>query len=288
MKTRREFLRASAFAAGCAIRFPSHAFAAGEQGGMIYGVQLYMVRRQAVKDLAGILKAIHGIGFTQIELYPIAYDHPASELKQIVADSGLGVVSGHFDYAGFEMKVDYGRQLGLKYMVCPMLPKEQWNSTEGFRKAADEFNRWGAVVRDAGMEFLFHNHCYEFKPQAGGVTGWQTLMEHTDPKLVKMEFDLYWLTQAGKDPAAMLAKYADRARVIHLKDRTAGAPIGYEMGSSAEHFTELGKGTIPWPKLIAQARRQGIQYAFLDQDETAGPVIASMSESFTYLKTLRI
>jgi len=169
-----------------------------------------------------------------------------------------------------------------------MLPKEQWNSTEGFRKAADEFNRWGAVVRDAGMEFLFHNHCYEFKPQAGGVTGWQTLMEHTDPKLVKMEFDLYWLTQAGKDPAAMLAKYADRARVIHLKDRTAGAPIGYEMGSSAEHFTELGKGTIPWPKLIAQARRQGIQYAFLDQDETAGPVIASMSESFTYLKTLGI
>jgi len=26
----------------------------------------------------------------------------------------------------------------------------------------------------------------------------------------------------------------------------------------------------------------------LDQDETAGPVIASMSESFVYLQTLRI
>ena len=288
MKTRREFLRASALAAGCAIRFPRHAFAADEHGGMIYGVQLYMVRRQAVKDLAGILKAIHRVGFAQIELYPIAYDHPAAELKQIVVDSGLGVVSGHFDYGGFEAKVEYGRQLGLKYMVCPMLPKEQWNSTEGFRKAADDFNRWGAAVRDAGMEFLFHNHCYEFKPQAGGVTGWQTLMEHTDPNLVKVELDLYWLTQAGKDPAAMLAKYAERARVIHLKDRTARAPTGYEMGPSAEHFTELGKGTIPWPKLIAQARRQGIRYAFLDQDETAGPVIASMSESFVYLQTLRI
>jgi sugar phosphate isomerase/epimerase len=288
MKTRREFLRVSALAAGCAIRFPSHAFAADEQGGMIYGVQLFMVRRQAVKDLAGILKAIHRVGFAQIELYPIAYDHPAAELKQIVADSGLGLVSGHFDYAGFESKVDYGRQLGLKYMVCPMLPKEQWNSTEGFRKAADDFNRWGAAVRDAGMEFLFHNHCYEFKPQAGGATGWQTLMEHTDPKLVKMEFDLYWLTQAGKEPAAMLAKYADRARIIHLKDRIAGVPTGYEMGPSAEHFTELGKGTIAWPKLIAQARRQGIRYAFLDQDETAGPVVESMSESFAYLQTMRI
>lgn len=286
MSTRRSFLQKSALAAGCAIRFPLSAFAAGEDG-MVYGVQLYMVRRQAVKDLAGILKAIHQVGFAQVELYPIAYNHPAAELKQIVVDAGLGAVSGHFDYAGFETKIDYGRQLGLKYMVCPMLPKDQWNSVEGFRKAADDFNRWGAAVRDAGMEFLFHNHCYEFKPQAGGVTGWQTLMDHTDPKLVKMEFDLYWLTQAGQDPSAMLAKYADRARVIHLKDRTAGAPVGYEMGPSAEHFTELGKGTIAWPKLIAQARRQGIRYAFLDQDETAIPVVESMSESFAYLRGIK-
>ena len=286
MTTRRSFLQKSALAAGCAIRFPLSAFAADE-GGMIYGVQLYMVRRQAVKDLAGILKAIHQVGFAQVELYPIAYNHPAAELKQIVADAGLGAVSGHFDYAGFETKIDYGRQLGLKYMVCPMLPKDQWNSVEGFRKAADDFNRWGAAVRDAGMEFLFHNHCYEFKPQAGGVTGWRTLMDHTDPKVVKMEFDLYWLTQAGQDPSAMLAKYAERARVIHLKDRTAGAPVGFEMGASAEHFTELGKGTIDWPKLIAQSKRQGIRYAFLDQDETAGPVVESMSESFAYLRGIK-
>ena len=255
---------------------------------MIYGVQLYMVRRQAVKDLAGILKAIREVGYTQIELYPIAYDRPAAELKQIVAESGLGAVSGHFDYVGFESKIAYGRELGLKYMVCPMLPQAQWESVAGFRQGATDFNRWGAAVRDAGMEFVFHNHCYEFKPQAGGVTGWETLMQNTDPKLVKLEFDLYWLTQAGQDPAAMLTKYADRARLIHLKDRTAGAPIGYVLGPSAEHFTELGKGTIDWPGLIAQAKRQGIRYAVLDQDETAGPVLDSMRESFAYLKTLHI
>ena len=282
--TRRELVRMAGIA-GCALGFSGRGFAA--DSGMIYGVQLYMVRRQAVKDLAGILKAIRQVGFAQVELYPIAYDHPAAELKQIVADAGLGLASGHFDYAGFESKIEYGRALGLKYMVCPMLPKEQWTSVEGFRKAADDFNRWGAAVHDAGMEFVFHNHCYEFKPQAGGVTGWQTLMEHTDPKLVKLEFDLYWLTQAGQNPSAMLAKYAERARIIHLKDRTAGAPIGYEMGPSAEHFTELGKGTIAWPKLIAQAQRQGIRYAFLDQDETAIPVVESMSESFAYLRRIK-
>ena len=287
MTTRRDFLRlsASALAAGCLLEFPKHAGAAGIAG-MTYGVQLYMVRRQAAKDLAGVLKAIRQVGYTQIELYPIAYEHPAAELKQMVADAGLGLVSAHFNYPEFEDKVEYGRALGLKFMVCPMLPENQWTSTAGFEKAAQDFNRWGAKVRDAGMEFAFHNHCYEFKPQEGGVTGWKTLMDHTDPKLVKMEFDMYWLTQAGQDPAAMLAKYADRARLIHLKDRTAGAPIGFEMGKTAEHFTELGKGTIAWPKLIRQARQQGIRYAFLDQDETAGPVLQSMGESFRYLRKI--
>jgi len=284
--SRRDLLRLASLA-GCTLTLPRTLFAAPASH-LIYGVQLFMVRREAAKDLAPVLKAIHNVGFTQIELYPIAYTHPAAELKQIVADSGLGLVSAHFDYEGFESKIDYGRQLGLKYMVCPMLPKDDWTSTEGFAKAAADFNRWGKAVKDAGMTFCFHNHCYEFKPQAGGVTGWQTLMDKTDPALVKMEFDLYWLTQAGQDPAAMLAKYKDRARLIHLKDRTPGAPTGFEMGKVAEHFTELGTGTIAWPALLAQARSQGIKYAFLDQDETSGPVFESMAKSFSYLKKLNV
>jgi sugar phosphate isomerase/epimerase len=288
MKTRREFLRLSALAAGCVIRFPRTAFGADDDGKLIYGVQLFMVRRQAQSDLAAILKAIQQIGYTQIELYPVVYNHSPEELKKIVLDSGLGLVAGHFDYVGFPQKIDYAQRLGLKYMVCPMLPESQWTSLAGFEKAADDFNRWGSAVKEAGMEFVFHNHCYEFKPQEGKQTGWDALMGGTDPGLVKLELDLYWLTQAGQKPAGVLADFADRVKLIHLKDRTAGAPTGFVMGKSAEHFTELGKGTIAWPKLLAQAKKQGIRYAFLDQDETAGPVVESMTESFTYLKGLNM
>ena len=287
--TRRDLLRLAslAAAAGCTLSLPRGAFAAPASH-LTYGVQLFMVRRQAPKDLAGVLKAIHDVGFTQIELYPIAYTHPPAELKKIVADSGLGLVSAHFDYEGFETKIDYGHQLGLKYMVCPMLPQDLWNSTAGFAKAAADFNRWGKAVKDAGMTFAFHNHCYEFKPLDGGVTGWHTLMSQTDPALVKMEFDLYWLTQGGQDPAAMLKRYADRAVLVHMKDRTPGAPAGYEMGPEAEHFTELGTGSLAWPALLKQARQQGIRYAFLDQDETKKPVFESMKESYGYLKKLNV
>jgi len=287
MKNRRDFLRLSALAAGCVIRFPRAAFGADDDGKLIYGVQLYMVRRQAQTDLAAILKAIQQIGYTQIELYPVVYSHSPEELKKIVEDSGLGVVSGHFDYAGFGQKIDYAQRLGLKYMVCPMLPENQWTSLEGFEKAAGDFNRWGSAVKEAGMEFVFHNHCYEFKPQEGRQTGWDALMGGTDPGLVKLELDLYWLTQAWQKPAAVLADFADRVRLIHMKDRVAGAPTGFVV-VGGDHFTELGKGTIAWPKLLAQAKKQGIKYAFVDQDETAGPVVESMTQSFAYLKGLNV
>ncbi len=288
MTTRREFLQKTAMAAGCVVSLPRTAFAGQDPGNLNYGVQLFMVRRQAVKDLAGVLKAIQQIGFTQIELYPVVYDHPAPELKKMVDDSGLGVVAAHFDYAGFEDRIEYAKQLGLKYMVCPMLPKEQWTSTAGFEKAATDFNAWGLKVSQAGMKFVFHNHCYEFKVQEGGLTGWQTLMQNSDPTLVNLELDVYWLVQAGQNPAVMMKTYKNRVKLIHLKDRTPGAPTGFEMGPGAEHFTELGKGSIDWPKLLMQAKWQGIRYAYLDQDETAGPVMESMAESFAYLKGLNV
>jgi sugar phosphate isomerase/epimerase len=293
MSTRRDFIRLSALAtaAGCTLGRFNTAFAApipGESGsGLIYGVQLFMVRRQAPQDLAGVLRAIHQIGFAQIELYPIVYTHPAPELRRIVADSGLGLVSGHFDYEGLESKVDYAHQLGLEFMVCPMLPKDQWTSIEGFQKAAADFNRWGKIVKGAGMEFAFHNHDYEFKPQ-GNTTGFAELMKQTDPALVKLEFDMYWLTQAGQDPFAMLTSHANRVRLVHMKDRVANAPTSFNVDPSSDHFTELGKGTIAWPRLLTQARKQGIRYAFLDQDETSGPVLESMKTSYAYLRTLKI
>ncbi|MDE3105529.1 MAG: sugar phosphate isomerase/epimerase [Acidobacteriota bacterium] len=283
--TRRNFLRltAMAAAAGCILRLPGSALA--EAPHLRYGVQLFMVRAQAPADLAGVLRTIHQIGFTEIELYPIVYNHTAAELRQMVQDSGLRCPAAHFNYDGLESRVDFARQLGVKFMVCPMVPFSQWNSLDGFREAAKLFNRVGAQCRDAGMELCFHNHCYEFKPMEGS-TGFATLMRETDPALLKLELDIYWLVQGGQDPAAMMRAHAQRVRLLHLKDRTPGAPTGYAVDSSAIHITEMGKGSIAWPQLFAQAKALGVRYAFLDEDVTPGPVFDSMRQSFAYLQSL--
>ena len=137
------------------------------------------------------------------------------------------------------------------------------------------------------MEYAFLSHGHEFLPQEGS-TGFDELMKNTDPALVKLEVDIYWLVQAGVDPATFISRHRDRITLLHVKDRTADAPTSYAADATAEHFTELGKGTIHRPALLRQARHQGIRYVFIDQDKTEMPALESVKQSFAYLRTLNL
>ncbi len=290
--TRRQFLELGTklAAAGCVLRLPGRMLAE-PAGGMIYGVQMFMVRKQVEKDLAAALKLIKDTGYDQVELYPIAYKHPAPELKQMVADAGLASVAAHFNYENREKNVEYAHALGLKYMVCPSIPGELTSSLDGYHKAGDYFNAWGESAQKAGLQFAYHNHNTEFAPLASsnGPTGFAALMQATDPHLVKLELDLYWLAYAGQDPAATLRKYAARTVLVHLKDMAAGTVPSTRPGPDGEsHQVDIGKGTLTWPVVLRQARAQGIQYAFMDMDHVQTTVEESMRVSRAYLRTLKI
>jgi sugar phosphate isomerase/epimerase len=285
--TRRDFLRlsAAAAAAGCTLR-ATNAFA-GTHDGLEYGVQLYMVRKEAAGDLAGVLKQIRATGFTQVELYPIAYTHQAADLKKMLEDADLGHDSAHFGFDSIPGKIGYAKELGLKYMTCSILPEKYWGVPGGFKAAAHELNEWGKLARNAGMKLVYHNHNFEFKRLPDGETGFDIMMKNTDNDLVKLEFDLYWLTQAGLDPAEMMKKYRNRLVMVHLKDRVADSPINYKP-QDEQHITELGKGSIDWQPLLSQARAQGVKLALLDQDTTSLPVFKAMKIGADYLNGLKL
>ena len=284
--TRRDFLRLSALAAaaGCTLSFPRNAFAAPTSS-LTYGVQLYMVRKEISEGhLTQILAEIHKVGFAQVELFPPVYTHPPAELKQILTDAGLTSVSGHFDYVGFEDKIDYAKKVGLMFMICPMVPEAQW-TPGGVRKAATDFNTWGKMVKDAGMTFAFHNHCYEFKPLADGSSAFDVMMSQTDPDLVFCEMDVFWVVQGGIDPVKLLQKYPGRFKAFHIKDMKKGAPIGlYEGHAPASDNVIVGQGMMDWPAIVAQGRKSGVKYWFIE-DETSDPV-GNIPPSLDFLATL--
>jgi sugar phosphate isomerase/epimerase len=278
MLNRRKFLALSAAA------WPAMAFGAGHR--IPLGVQLYTIR-DLIKgnNLLQLLKQIRAIGYEEVELFPAVYKHTARELSSIVHRAGLTAPSGHFDYADFVSKIPYARQLGLKWMVCPMLPKAQWGSPEGFRQAAATFNQWGKQCQKHGMRFAFHNHNYEFQDQKG-TTGFDILLKETDPELVWLEMDAYWITQAGRDPVLLLNQLGKRVRMLHLKDRKAGFPTSQVLDDSAEHFTEAGNGTVQWRPLLALAQKLGVQYYFVEQDKSDTSPMQSIKVSYQFLRKI--
>lgn len=282
MITRRNFLQLSAAGVG-ALALSDLAFGAVKP--FPVGVQLYTVREQAEKDLGAVLAHISMIGYKEVETYWNVYTHTAKELRSMIVDNGLSVPSGHFDYDGLESKLDYAKELGVQYMICPMLPKTMWTSADGFKKAADQFNKWGEQVKSMGMQFGFHNHNYEFQ-KFGNTTGFDILTQTADPKLVCLEMDCYWITQAGQDPVAMLKKYGSRIQLVHLKDRQAGFPTTQMLGPDAEHITEVGSGTINWKAVIETAQQTGVKQFFVERDNGSTPAFESLRMSYVYLSKL--
>jgi sugar phosphate isomerase/epimerase len=280
MLNRREFLQLSiAAASGLA----AARLLASERRSL--GAQLYTVRQEAERNLPAVLEAIRKIGYTEVETYWDLYGHPAAELRRMINDHGLNVPSGHFNYDGLESKIDYAKSLGVEYVICPMLPESMWFTLDGYKRAAEQFNTWGEKIHQAGMQFGFHNHNYEFR-RFGDTTGFETMMKRCDPKLVCIEMDCYWIAQAGGDSLQMFQQYGNRIKLLHLKDRKPGFPTTQVKNAAAEHFTEVGAGTVHWQEIFAAAERNRVKHMFVERDSGDLPAMESLRISFQNLQKI--
>ena len=280
MFNRRGFLRLSIAAAG---GLAGARLLAAERRSL--GAQLYTVRQDAARDLPAVLEAVRKIGYTEVETYWDIYAHPPAELRRMINDHGLTAPSGHFDYGGLDSKIDYAKSLGVQYVICPILPESMWLTLDGYKRAADQFNIWGETIHQGGMQFGFHNHNYEFR-RFGDITGFETMMSRCDPKLVCIEMDCYWITQAGRDPLQMFRQYGNRIKLLHLKDRKPGFPTSQMKDAAAEHFTEVGAGTIHWQEILAVAAKNGVKHLFVERD--SGDLLAMESLRISYQNLQKI
>jgi len=286
MQTRRRFLKNAAALAPAAALAGRRAWALAR---VPLGVQLFTVRREAEQDLPRVLEQIRRIGYEEVETYSGIYTFSADALRHMIVDAGLRAPSGHFDYDDLGTRFEYATELGLEWMVCSMIAPTMWDSVAGFQTAAQRFNAWGKQAKAMGMRFAFHNHDYEFRPLGTGVhekTGYDVLLQETDPELVFFEVDVYWAAQAGQDPVALMRELGPRLKMLHLKDRAAGFPISYDMNPDSGHFEPVGNGALNWKAILGEAERLGVEHYFVEQDQTRGPAIDAVRESYRYLSKM--
>ena len=142
-----------------------------------------------------------------------------------------------------------------------------------------------AKAREAGLAFCYHNHAFEFQPLEGS-TPFQVLMDSTDPKLVALEMDVFWVSVAGHDPVALLGELSGRVALLHVKDKARGTPVVYNESVPRNAFKEAGNGVIDWPKVLHAASAAGVQHYFVEQDQTPGDPLESLRQSFAFLSKL--
>ncbi len=283
MHTRRSFIQQStATLAALGLSRAAHAAPAQDSA---FGLQLYTVRKQILADPAGVLAAVRKIGYRAVETFGGQYTVSAKELRKLITDAGLTVPSTHFSYTDLTDKFDYARELGARYIDVGAPTVSLAASADGFKQIAAQYNQWGEKAVQYGLSFGFHNHNLEFS-SFDGTTGLEILMRETDPRLVKWQMDCYWVTEAGADPLALLRRYQSRIQTLHFKDRKPGFPPSTTMGKAAQHFTEVGAGTIDWKAIWNVAQAAGIPYFFVEQDTTEIPALESVKISYDNLKRL--
>jgi sugar phosphate isomerase/epimerase len=290
--TRRAFIESSAAAAVISC-LPS-TLARPEHRISPIGLQLYTVRRMKT-DFSGTLAKVAAVGYKEVEFGDYFTLSP-KQVRSALDQAGLTSPSGHVDYKvvtdTFPQALEAAHTVGQKFLINPWIDEPVRSRTDGWKQAAEAFNRAGEAAKKAGIQFAYHNHHFEFKPMTDGTLPYDFLLKACDPHLVAMEMDLCWINVGGLDPIKYFNQYPGRFPLVHVKDVTKfpnprpveGATLTVEQVTP--DMTDIGSGIIDWKHIFANSGRAGIQHYFIENDEPADPV-AFITKSYNYLNALR-
>lgn len=243
------------------------------------GLQLYTVREIFQPDPMGTLEKIAKIGYREVEYGGGGYDkmdHAA--LRKTMDRLGLTSPSIHLGYealaADFDGSVKMAKTLGADTVIVPFMG-EPHRTADGWKKAVADFNRYAERLKEAGLDFGYHNHDFEFTVKPGGTSLFDTLVADGDPALVKIELDLFWAIAAGEDPKAIIARLPGRIYAYHVKDRTADGKM-----------TSVGKGVVDFADIFTLNGTAGVKHFYVENDESPAPYLPDIQTSFTTLSRL--
>ncbi len=252
------------------------------------GVQAYTYRHTFPKDVAATLDTIKALGFTEME-GGVPQGLTAEAYRKMLDQRGIKMPATG---AGYEQivadpmsVVTMAKALGASYVMVAWIPHQKGNFTlDNAKKAVADFNRVGKILKDNGLTLCYHDHGYEFQPYQNG-TLLDYIIQQTDPRYVSFEMDILWTQFGGGDPVALLTKYGNRWKLMHLKDLKKGVKGDLTGGTPPENDVVLGDGQLDMPAILKAAKKVGIQHYFVEDESNHEDV--QVPRSIAYLRNLK-
>jgi sugar phosphate isomerase/epimerase len=146
---------------------------------------------------------------------------------------------------------------------------------------ASRLNEAGALVSRNGFRLAYHNHNLEFVKMPDGRTAFDFLVAEMDPALIDLELDVGWVAAAGYDPVAIIRRYGDRIRLVHLRDLAPTPPNN----ALKANPTDLGQGIVDWAKVLGAINQIQVDHLYVEQEPSIRPSrMQTARVAFNYLK----
>lgn len=243
------------------------------------GLQLYSIKELTQKDFLGTLEKVAQIGYNGVE-FAGYFDTSARELKKVLNGFGIQPAGSHIgiDKLQNDLKqvIEYSLEINDPYIICPGLPPHMRDSAEAYKRTAEAFNTIGLACKENGIRFAYHNHDFEFQT-FDGEFGLDLLLKNTQPDLVFMELDTYWVEYSGLKSVDFINRYRERCPVLHIKDMN---------NAEEKRNTEIGKGIMDFQEITAAGKKMGVQWYTVEQEEFTMPQLQSIGESLQYLRSI--
>lgn len=239
---------------------------------MPYSLQLYTVRKELEKDLAGSIQRLAGIGYTMVE--PYQFVATAEEIKRALVANNLTAPSGHAPLLSEDQDVIFAaaQQLGIGTVTEPYVPTERWTTIEDVKETARQLNEAATKGAEYGVRIGYHNHWWEVRSVIDGKTAIEQLADQLNRGVV-LELDTYWAAVGGQNPVELLGRLGSRVKFIHIKDGPVTSDPATQLAVSA--------GQMPIWDVVNAARF--LEAGVVELDDFQGDMFEAVQASYNYL-----
>ena len=235
-------------------------------------------------DWRATLAHIAKVGFRELE-FPGFFGPSPQACRAALDGLGLIALGGGAVYRELLAHIDEilatSQTLGKRYVCCywPWLDSGEHKTADDWKRVGDAMNALGARVRAGGLTLAYHNHDKEFLPLTGaGSLPYDILLAHTDPALVSMQLDLWWVDKGGADPIPFLRQHHGRFAIFHIKERLNTAENGWAC---------TGSTYVNLPAVLRAGLDAGVGH-FIVENENPQAAFACAEDSLRKLSSLRL
>ncbi|MFF2050085.1 sugar phosphate isomerase/epimerase family protein [Leifsonia sp. NPDC058194] len=235
----------------------------------------YTILEQARADLEGTFARVAEIGYLGVETYGLVEQYGPERVRAAADAAGLPITSAHTPFPageGADRILDTAQALGADTLVWSM-EREEFDSPGAVAAGVSRVNEAAERAAARGLTIGYHNHFAEFANAFDGRQAYDLLLELLDPRVV-IELDAYWARMGGADPAEVLTRLGDRARLVHIKD---GPAVSYE----DDVMVPIGAGAMDWQRILTAP--SGLRWHIVELERLDVDTFDALAESYRHL-----